>query len=395
LVIGSAARGRRFAPAPSPGRPALARASRLKPGAITITLCLFGAAICAAFLLSSGVGALAAVPTALQPVQPSGSAKVQVGDLTSQASSVQAEIDQLDDELEGYTESFNGLQVRLTDVNTKMSDLRRQLSDAQKEHTYRVHKFENRIVAMYKSGGDEGLFSVLLDSNGLADLINRVRVIASLADQDRRLVDKLNVSAQELDSLLQQIDDTKAQELAIRDDLGGQQERIQAALAIRETTLAAIDSDISAILATERERQLSVIGPVPKTGQVIVDQLLETAMFYQGIPYVWAGDRPATGLDCSGFTAYVYRQHGVSLPHYSGFQARMGYEIMPENIQAGDLLAFGWPVHHVGIYLGNGLFIHAPRTGDVVKISELSTRHDLAYIRRFDIQLRVGAPAVW
>jgi cell wall-associated NlpC family hydrolase len=318
-----------------------------------------------------------------------------VGDLTSQASSVQAEIDQLDDELEGYTESFNGLQVRLTDVNTKMSDLRRQLSDAQKEHTYRVHKFENRIVAMYKSGGDEGLFSVLLDSNGLADLINRVRVIASLADQDRRLVDKLNVSAQELDSLLQQIDDTKAQELAIRDDLGGQQERIQAALAIRETTLAAIDSDISAILATERERQLSVIGPVPKTGQVIVDQLLETAMFYQGIPYVWAGDRPATGLDCSGFTAYVYRQHGVSLPHYSGFQARMGYEIMPENIQAGDLLAFGWPVHHVGIYLGNGLFIHAPRTGDVVKISELSTRHDLAYIRRFDIQLRVGAPAVW
>jgi len=122
---------------------------------------------------------------------------------------------------------------------------------------------------------------------------------------------------------------------------------------------------------------------------------LETAAYYIGIPYVWGGDRPSTGFDCSGYTAYVYAQHGVDLPHYSGFQAEMGTPVMPEDIQPGDLLAFGIPVHHVGIYIGDGLFIHAPRTGDVVSIWELSWKTNLSYIRRFDLQPRYGEPAVW
>ena len=66
----------------------------------------------------------------------------------------------------------------------------------------------------------------------------------------------------------------------------------------------------------------------------------------------------------------------------------------PGDIQPGDLLAFGIPVHHVGIYLGNDLFIHAPRTGDVIKISHLSERTNLSAIRRFDLQPRTGAPWV-
>jgi cell wall-associated NlpC family hydrolase len=236
---------------------------------------------------------------------------------------------------------------------------------------------------------------VLLESHGLADLINRVRLIATLADQDQQLVDNLSVSTRELDTLLGQIEDAKAEGLAIRDEIEAQQDRIQVALATREETLAVIDSGISAVLAAERERQLSYTGPVPKSGNAVVDQLIETALYYRGIPYVWAGDRPATGFDCSGFVAYVFRQHGIDLPHYSGYQAQMGLEIMPENIQAGDVLAFGWPVRHVGIYLGDGLFIHAPRTGDVVRIAPLSSRTNLAFIRRFNIQPRVGAPAVW
>ena len=79
-----------------------------------------------------------------------------------------------------------------------------------------------------------------------------------------------------------------------------------------------------------------------------------------GIPYVWGGTRPSTGMDCSGFTRYVFKQHGVKLPHYSGYQAQMGIPVELADIQPGDLLAFGYPVHHVGIYIGDGLFIHTP-----------------------------------
>jgi peptidoglycan DL-endopeptidase CwlO len=395
LVIGTAVRERRFAPAPPARRPAPAFARRLKPGAVVVAVCLAGAAVCAGFVLTSAVGALAALPTTSQTAPLTADAKAQVEDLTAKAEAIQTDIDQLDGELEGYAETFNMLQLQLTDINTRMLDLRRQLSNAQKEHDYRVQKFQSRIVALYKSGGDQGLLSVLFEAHGLTDFFNRMRLMANLADSDQHLAAALSESAKKLDSLLEQIDDSKSQELALREQSDAQKDQIQAKLAARQLTLDGIDSNISTILAEQAARQQADTGPIPKTGNPVIDQLIETALYYQGIPYVWAGDRPATGFDCSGFVAYVFRQHGISLPHYSGYQAQMGYEIMPENIQAGDVLAFGWPVHHVGIYLGNGMFIHAPRTGDVVRIAPLSSRHDLAYIRRFNIQFRTGAPALW
>lgn len=391
-----------------------ARPRRL-PGAIAgCSLLLAAAAVCAGFLLWSTVGALAAIPTDLQGVNLYGNVKTQVDDLTTQAGLVQADIDRLDAELEGYTESFNELQLRLTDVNTKMSELRRELGVAEKDHAYRLRKFEDRLIALYKSGGDtEELFVVLLDADGLGDLVNRIRLIATLAGQDQHLVNNLSESTDRLDALLAQIDDAKAEELTIRDKIEGQQKQIETALADRQKALTGLDSEITSIIQKERQRQeqeqarlrqaLAAMlnggqiytGPLPQTSAEIVNQFLETAAFYMGIPYVWAGDRCATGFDCSGYVAYVYRQHGIGLPHYSGFQAQLGYPVSMDQIQAGDLVAFGFPVHHVGIYIGGGMFIHAPRTGDVIKISQLSERSDLAAIRRFELQPRIGAPAVW
>ena len=68
----------------------------------------------------------------------------------------------------------------------------------------------------------------------------------------------------------------------------------------------------------------STMGLSPETESKIVDQFLETAAAYIGVIYVWGGDKPSTGMDCSGYTRFVYRQHGVNLPHYSGYQAVLG-----------------------------------------------------------------------
>jgi cell wall-associated NlpC family hydrolase len=134
-------------------------------------------------------------------------------------------------------------------------------------------------------------------------------------------------------------------------------------------------------------------GPLPQADDAILNQFLQTAATYIGLPYVWAGAKPSTGMDCSGYTQYVYAQHGVRLPHYSGYQAAMGIPVSYEEMRAGDLLAFGFPVHHVGIYIGDDLYIHAAGTGDTIRISRLSDRNDIAAIRRFDLQPRTGPPA--
>jgi cell wall-associated NlpC family hydrolase len=99
-----------------------------------------------------------------------------------------------------------------------------------------------------------------------------------------------------------------------------------------------------------------------------VDEMIANAKRYLGVPYVWGGTSPR-GFDCSGFTQYVFRSIGISLPRVSRDQQDVGTRISPYNVQKGDLVFRGDPAHHVGIYIGGGQFIHAPQTGDVVKIA--------------------------
>jgi len=103
-------------------------------------------------------------------------------------------------------------------------------------------------------------------------------------------------------------------------------------------------------------------------GQTVVD----TAKKYLGVPYVWGGTNPATGLDCSGLVQKVYSELGYDLPRVSYQQAQAGRPVASlAEAQPGDVLAFGSPVHHVGIYIGNNQMIHAPRPGKDVEISSV------------------------
>jgi cell wall-associated NlpC family hydrolase len=102
------------------------------------------------------------------------------------------------------------------------------------------------------------------------------------------------------------------------------------------------------------------------------------ALRYLGIPYLWGGASPATGFDCSGLVMYVYAQLGIQLPHYAAAQYQLGTPVDRSQLQPGDLVFFD-ALDHVGIYIGNGQFVHAPQTGDVVKITALSDFGD-AYV---------------
>ena len=100
--------------------------------------------------------------------------------------------------------------------------------------------------------------------------------------------------------------------------------------------------------------------------------VIATAKKYLGVPYVWGGTDPSKGLDCSGFVQRVYKDLGIELPRVSRDQARAGTPVASmEQAQPGDLIAFGSPVDHIGIYAGNGKMIVAPSRGDVVKIQDV------------------------
>ena len=130
-------------------------------------------------------------------------------------------------------------------------------------------------------------------------------------------------------------------------------------------------------VAQERSSTFLAQGPavsVPGGGSGVGPQVAREALQFLGTPYLWGGELPETGFDCSGFVQYLYGRHGVETPRVAEAQAAVGIPIPPEGLRAGDAIFFadstGY-IHHEGMYLGGGYFIHSPKTGDVVKISSL------------------------
>ena len=115
------------------------------------------------------------------------------------------------------------------------------------------------------------------------------------------------------------------------------------------------------------------------------DQVIQTAMQFLGQPYVWGGSSPSEGFDCSGLLQYSLAQNGINISRTTYDQVNEGTAVSKSDLQPGDAVFFGTAddVHHVGIYIGNGEYIHAPKTGDVIKISKLNDRSDFYAARRY------------
>ena len=123
-------------------------------------------------------------------------------------------------------------------------------------------------------------------------------------------------------------------------------------------------------------------GPTPQPVP-IGEQTVQIAKSYLGVPYVWGGTSPS-GFDCSGLVQYVYCRLGIGISRTTYTQINDGRSVAKSELRNGDLVFFAnnSDVHHVGIYIGSGQFIHAPQTGDVVKISNLNDRSDYYCARR-------------
>jgi peptidoglycan DL-endopeptidase CwlO len=108
----------------------------------------------------------------------------------------------------------------------------------------------------------------------------------------------------------------------------------------------------------------------PSSGGAVGGDVVDYALRFLGTAYVWGGSTPS-GFDCSGFTMYVYRHFGHSLPHSSSMQSGYGVAVARSDLEPGDLVFFYSPVHHVGIYIGGGKMVNAAGTGKGVRIDYL------------------------
>lgn len=311
----------------------------------------------------------------------------------------QAQLDELDAELEIATEEYNRAVDRLGKMKEQVNVAEGDLEKAKVAYELQTEILGTRAQSIYKDGSMAS-FEILLGAKSVADFIARVKFLNTIGSNDADIAASLKGQRELLESQVSQLQNAKSSAESLEFELKARQIEILLRIQERQQMLAEAQTDLLELLDSEAARRqveesallAEIMAGANEKGIVVTaGSPVETALAYHGVPYLWGGETPA-GFDCSGLMLYVFAQHGVSLPHYSGSQFAMGEKVSPAGLLPGDAVFFGSPVHHVGMYMGGGYYIHAPRTGDFVKISKLAARNDYAGGRRYPWKYRTAAP---
>jgi cell wall-associated NlpC family hydrolase len=313
----------------------------------------------------------------------------------AQAQQVLGQIQQIDQSLGAAVEAYNLANVRLQRIEGDLRENREQLQLARTNLTRAQKALAHRLVSAYTTTRDNSTIAVLLGSTSFSDLLNRIEEINSTSNQDASIVQQVGSFKRAIQRHRTELRAAQAEQQHVVAEKAAQKQRIESQLAERRRLLSSIRGEIVRIRAAEaaQQRQLEaaartrladqttpsvegvgVAASTPEGSTVAPPNthggVVGIAMRYLGVPYVWGGASPR-GFDCSGFVMYVFAQIGVSLPHSSYAMYGMGTPVSSSQLQPGDLVFFAG-ASHMGIYIGGGQFIHAPHSGDVVKISSMS-----------------------
>jgi peptidoglycan DL-endopeptidase CwlO len=345
---------------------------------------------------SAAVGLILTSPVSAEPPQ--------IAAKRAEAQRVLNEIHSLDVQLEKEIEAYNGATDQLAAIERARALNNRHLEIARHNLTISQRRLGERLRAIYTSDQDDSTLAILLGSRSLSDFLNRIETVNSVASQDTQVLGEIKRFKQDVAIRAVRLRKAHVRQEQVVAERAAAKQRVEAGLAERRRLVASIKNEIDRLQAEERRRQeqlriqaqarlramlaaqeqasveaqqADVVGASAVTPEGITvappsryGGVVGIAMQYLGTPYVWGGASPG-GFDCSGFILYVYAQVGVSLPHYAASQYNYGVPVSRDQLEPGDLVFFDG-LGHNGIYIGGGQFIHAPHTGDVVKISSLS-----------------------
>jgi peptidoglycan DL-endopeptidase CwlO len=377
--------------------------------------------------LALGAMGFAVVPAIADPGE--------IADKKAEVERVLGEINQLDVSLDQAVEAYNASTAKLQGIEHDQTVNRYELKVAKRNLKHEQVALARRLVAIYTSTTDTSSIGVLLGATSLDDFVNRIDTVSSVSRQDARVIKQVRQFRTMVATQKRELATAHSRQADVVQQRADARASIESQLSQRRELVSSIRSEISRLEAEERARQARLeaeararilaaqeaahqrditpsdaaapfanagvdtssssssdsAGVVASTPDASIvpssshgNDVVSIAMQYLGTPYVWGGAAPG-GFDCSGLVVFAYGQLGISLPHYTGALWNVGTPVSIDQLEPGDLVFF-YGLGHVGIYIGGGQFIHAPHTGDVVKISSLN---DSWYASAYDGARRI------
>lgn len=349
-----------------------------------------------------------------------------LGNVTYANPDTQGRIDSLEEELQARDSEIEDLMIELDELNKRKSkntesvkSITEELEQAELDKEKQEATFANRAAALYKAGFYEGdgskgkiifyIQMVTAKAESIMGVIDNIHDTKLLMEYDNNLVtdlkdtiEKVTSDKKEIETIGVIIEEQEKEHELKQEMLEGKKEDLLKRLADEKDTLAEQQqAEKEAQEKVEREAQeqaereaeatltetvdsTSLIGAtqgvkqnyqysVQSNGSGSSSSVVQESFKYLGIPYRWGGTT-TSGFDCSGYMQYIFRTQGVRLPRVSRDQQKVGQTIAFADKQPGDLVFFNNPATHVGLYIGNNQYIHAPHTGDVIKISPLTRK---------------------
>ena len=325
------------------------------------------------------------------------------------------------------------LQKDITSKQAEIEQNQKDLAAAQEKQQEQYDAMKKRIQFMYENSAEDNIWTAIIESNGITDMLNRIEYVSDVYDSDRALMDSYQAAVEQVKEIGTKLDKDMNELTAMQDDYEKQQADVEAAIVAlenqkeqyasqiaqaqqqadnyqniitaqgkiiqeQEAAAAAAAAQAAAARANSSSSSSSYDGggagkggsiagdyaagggknPGASTG-VSGSSVVSYAMQFVGNPYVWGGNSLTNGVDCSGFVHEVYAHFGISTPRYSQAFKSVGQAVSFDNIQPGDVVVYPG---HVAIYAGGGVIVEAQSTKAGITANRSVQCHTILAIRR-------------
>ena len=322
------------------------------------------------------------------------------------------------------------LQTDITNKQAEIEQNQKDLAAAQEKQQEQYDAMKKRIQFMYENSAEDNIWTAIIESNGITDMLNRIEYVSDVYDSDRALMDSYQAAVEQVKEIGTKLDNDMNELTAMQDDYEKQQADVEAAIVALENQKEQYASQIAQAqqqadnyqniitaqgkIIQEQEAAAAAAaaaaransspssssydgGGAGKGGSIAGDyaagggknpgastgvsgsSVVSYAMQFVGNPYVWGGNSLTNGVDCSGFVHEVYAHFGISTPRYSQAFKSVGQAVSFDNIQPGDVVVYPG---HVAIYAGGGVIVEAQSTKAGITARRSVQCHTILAIRR-------------